>query len=119
MEIHINTGNGMENRESLERWADAEIRKNLSRFNDGVRRVEVHLSDVNHDRGGADDKRCVIEALVPQHAPVVATHNAPSVDEAFRGAEAKLQRALDSALGKLKDLRDRTSIRTQPELLQP
>ncbi|MDA8443948.1 HPF/RaiA family ribosome-associated protein [Paracidovorax valerianellae] len=119
MEIHINTGNGMENREALERWADGEIRKNLNRFTEGVRRVEVHLSDVNHAKGGADDKRCMIEAHLPQQAPVAVSHHAPTLDEAFRGAEAKLQRALDSALGKLQDHRDRTSIRTQPELLQP
>ena len=41
MEIHINTGNGMDNREDLERWADGEIRQSLARFAEDVRRVEV------------------------------------------------------------------------------
>jgi sigma 54 modulation/S30EA-like ribosomal protein len=117
MEIHINTGNGMENKESLERWADGEIRGKLGRFADSVRRIEVHLSDVNGARGGGADKRCMIEAHLAQHPPVAVTHEAPNIDLAFRGAESKAQRALDSTLGKLHDHRDHASIRTQPEIL--
>ena len=45
MEIHINTGNGMDNKTTLEAWADAEIRRTLGRFSNDVRRIEVHLSD--------------------------------------------------------------------------
>ena len=115
MEIHINTGNGMDNREDLERWADGEIRQSLARFAEDVRRVEVHLSDVNGAKGGATDKRCLIEAHIPQHAPVAVSHQAPSLDQAFRGAETKALSALDSVLGKEKRHRDRTSIRTDPE----
>ncbi len=117
MEIHINTGNGMENREALERWADQEIRQCLSRFAQDIRRVEVHLSDVNSDKGGAGDKRCLIEAHLPQLPPVAVSHQAPSLEEAFRGAEPKALRALDSVLGKVRKHRDRTSIRTDPEII--
>jgi hypothetical protein len=48
---------------------------------------------------------------------VAVTHQAANMDEAFRGAEAKARRALDSAIGKLSDRRDHTSIRTEPEIL--
>ena len=117
MEIHINTGNGMENKTTLEAWADAEIRRTLGRFSNDVRRVEVHLSDENSGKGGADDKRCMIEAHVTQRPAVAVSHHASSMDEAFRGAESKARRALDSLLGKHKDRRDNASIRTQPEVL--
>jgi hypothetical protein len=117
MEIHINTGNGMENKTTLEAWADGEIRRTLGRFSNDVRRIEVHLSDENSGKGGADDKRCMIEAHVIGHAAVAVTHQADNMDEAFRGAEAKARRALDSAIGKLTDRRDHTSIRTEPEIL--
>jgi len=118
MEIHINTGNGMENKAALEAWADAEIRRTLGRFSNDVRRIEVHLSDDNSGKGGADDKRCVIEAHVTHMPAVAVTHHAASLDEAFRGAESKARRALDSLLGKLSERRDHTSIRTQPEVLE-
>jgi hypothetical protein len=117
VEIHINTGNGMDNREALERWADGEIRQSLSRFAQDIRRVEVHLSDVNGDKGGADDKRCLIEAHLPQHPAVAVSHHAATLEEAFRGAETKALRALESVLGKMKKHRDRTSIRTDPEII--
>ncbi|VTU22385.1 hypothetical protein H6CHR_01778 [Variovorax sp. PBL-H6] len=117
MEIHINTGNGMENRESLERWADQEIRESLSRYAQDIRRAEVHLSDVNSDKGGADDKRCLIEVHLPQHPPIAVSHQAPSLDAAFRGAEPKALRALESVLGKAKKHRDRTTIRNDPEII--
>lgn len=114
MEIHINTGNGMDNKETLESWADGEIRRTLGRFSNDVRRVEVHLSDENSGtKGGADDKRCVIEAHVTSLPPVAVSHQASSLDEAFRGAEAKARRALDTVIGKLNERRDHTSIRTQ------
>ena len=48
MQIQINTSNGIENKDTLERWADAELRQTLARFAVEVTRVEVHLSDENH-----------------------------------------------------------------------
>jgi len=111
MQIQVNTSNGIENKDALERWADGEIRQTLSRFAADVTRVEVHMSDENHDASGGGAKRCVMEARLAHHQPVAVTQQAPSLDEAFRGASDKLKRALDSALGKLTKHRDRESIR--------
>lgn len=112
MQIQVNTSNGLENKDALERWADGEIRQCLSRFTDDVTRVEVHLSDEKHTTSGGGDKRCVMEARLAHHQPLAVTQHAPNMDEAFRGASDKLKRALDSTLGRLHDhRRDRTSIR--------
>lgn len=111
MQIQVNTSNGIENKETLDKWADAEIRQCLSRFSEDVTRVEIHLSDENHDAKGAADKRCAMEARLAKHQPVAVTHHAPNMDEAFRGAADKLKRALDSTLGRLYGHRDRESIR--------
>ncbi len=46
------------------------------------------------------------------HPPLAASHHAPNVDAAFRGASDKLKHALEHALDKvLKNHRDRDSIR--------
>lgn len=112
MQIQVNTSNGIENKDTLERWADSEIRHSLSRFTGELTRVEIHFSDENHDtKGGARDKRCLMEARLPGRAPVAVTQHAENMDEAFRGACDKLKRALDSALGRFADHRDRESIR--------
>ena len=113
MQVQVNTGNGVENKETLERWADGEIRQNLGRFVEDVTRVEIHLSDENHEKSGDSDKRCLMEARVAGHSPVAVSQHAGTIDEAFRGASDKLKRALDSALGKAHDRRDRESIRTK------
>jgi hypothetical protein len=112
MQIQVNTSNGVENKEALERWADGEIRQNLSRFVDDVTRVEIHLSDENHDASGGGDKRCVMEARLAHHQPLAVTQHARSLDEAFRGAADKLKRTLDNTLGRLYGHRPRDSIRT-------
>jgi hypothetical protein len=111
MQIQINTGNGIENKEALERWADTEMRQTLARFAAEVTRVEIHLSDENHTASGGADKRCTMEARIAGHQPLAVSHHAAGLDEAFRGAAEKLKRALDSTLGRLYGRRDRDSIR--------
>ena len=111
MQIQVNASNGVENKDALERWASEAIRKALDRFSADVTRVEVHLSDENHDKGGGNDKRCAMEARVAGRNPLTVTQHAPNLDEAFRGAADKLKRALDSALGRQERHRDREFIR--------
>jgi len=111
MQIQVNTGNGVDNKEALERWADAEIKQQLGRFVDDVTRVEVHLSDENHEKAGPAGKCCVMEARLAHHQPLVVTQHATGLDEAFRGAADKLKRLLDHTMGRLNSHRDRESIR--------
>lgn len=117
MQIQINTGNGLENKETLERWADAEIKGSLARFAEDVTRVEVHLSDEASGKESVDDKRCTMEARLAHHKPVAVTHDASSLDDAFRGAEGKLKRLLEHTLAKLDHKRDRVSIRKDAGLV--
>jgi len=114
MQIQVNTSNGVDGKEALERWADDELRQQLRRFADDVTRVEVHLSDENHEKAGEGDKCCVMEARLAHHQPLAVTHHAAGLDEAFRGAADKLARLLDSTLGRLHNHRDRESIRRDP-----
>jgi hypothetical protein len=97
--------------ESLAAWAEKELTDKLARFRDQITRIEVHLSDVNGDRVGGDEKRCLLEARINGRAPVAVSHNAPKVADALRGAAEKMLRALDSALGKARDAKGRESIR--------
>jgi len=111
MQIQVNTSNGIENKDALERWADSEMRQALARFANDVTRVEIHLSAENHAGSGGADKRCTMEARLAGHQPLAVSHHAASLDEAFRGAADKLRRSIDSTLGRLHGHRDRDSIR--------
>ena len=111
MQIQVNANHTVHTDESLERWARTELTDGLSRFRHEITSVEVHLSDQNSDRLSPDQKRCLIEARLVNHAPMAVNHVAPRLDEAFRGAAEKLKRALGHSLGRLRDHRLRESIR--------
>ncbi|WP_225784361.1 HPF/RaiA family ribosome-associated protein [Xenophilus sp. Marseille-Q4582] len=112
MQIQLNTSNGIENKESLDRWADDELRQQLQRHADDLIRIEVHLSDENGQRASAADKRCVMEARLAGHGALAATHDAETIDQAFRGALEKLKRQIEHKVGRTADHRDRRTIRT-------
>jgi len=104
MQIQINTDNHLIGTDDLALAVDATVRRALSRFAGRLTRIEVHLNDVNSDKGGPD-KRCVMEARARGRRPISATHQAPSIALAADGAAEKLARALDRTFGKLDDRR--------------
>ncbi|MEO7855187.1 MAG: HPF/RaiA family ribosome-associated protein [Rubrivivax sp.] len=111
MQIQINTDANIEGREALAAWLETELKDKLSRFGDHITRIELHLSDANAARVGEADKRCTLEARVAGRAPVAVSHDAAKVADAFRGAADKLQRKLDTMLGRGRDAHGRDSIR--------
>ena len=114
MKVQVNTSNDIENKETLERWAGVYLNEHLARFEQDLTSIEVQMSDENHGaKGGAVDKRCMMEARVNGRAPVAVTNYAPNQDLAFRGASEKLAHALDHAFGKLdrREHRERDTIR--------
>jgi len=110
MQIQVNTSNGLENKEALERWAASELQEALSRFKADITRVEIHLSNEAASKAGGD-RRCAMEARLAHHQPLAVSHHAPTQDEAFRGAADKLKHALEKTLGRLRTNRDHDSIR--------
>lgn len=118
MQVQVNTGNGVQNKESLERWASEFLNDELARFRQELTRVEVQLNDENRGKGGADDMRCMLEARLNGHEPVAVNHHGATMDEAIRGATGKLVRSIEHILGKLdRQHRDRESIRKSESLL--
>jgi ribosome-associated translation inhibitor RaiA len=113
MQVQVNTGNGVANKEALERWASSYLNDSLGRFREELTRVEVQLSDESRARKGVTDHRCMLEARLNGHAPVAVNQYGESMDDAFRKAAVKLTRALEHTLGKLErhEHRGRDTIR--------
>ena len=103
MQIHVNTDKNIEGSARMSAYFSDTIQDALSRFNGQITRVQVHLSDENGQKEGADDKRCLLEARLKGLKPVVVTHQAENLDIAVSGAIDKLLKSLESALGKLRN----------------
>jgi ribosome-associated translation inhibitor RaiA len=111
MQVQLNTDSNVQGADSLAGWVEGELTQKLSRFQDQITRIEVHLSDLNAQRTTGNDKRCVMEARLAGRQPVAVDHQAANVADAVRGATTKLLRALDTALGRVRDATGRETIR--------
>jgi hypothetical protein len=111
MHVEVSTDRSVEGDAGLRQQVTEEVEGALARFSDQLTRVEVHLGDENGARGGTTDKRCAMEARPAGLPPVAVTHHAATVAEACRGAVRKLQRLLDTQLGRVESRAGRESIR--------
>lgn len=108
MQIQVNTDNHTEGSQELNNFVQSTLEENFKRFKVAITRIEVHFSDLNASKEGPDDKRCLIEARLSNRQPIAVSHQAENIHQAFDGACEKLERSLNSLIGKLED---RTSIK--------
>jgi ribosome-associated translation inhibitor RaiA len=111
VQIRVHTDTTIDGHAELTAHVEREVENVLSRFGDQVTRIEVHLSDESAGRSTGADIRCLVEARPAGRAPVTATDDADTVDQALRGAVHKLSRLLSSAAGRSDDQGGRASIR--------
>jgi len=76
------------------------VRERLSRFEDRLTRIEVHVRDENGPKHGGDDKACTIEARPRSGRAIGVTEHAATVDDAARKAASTLAQRLDRHFGK-------------------
>lgn len=105
MLIQINTDHNVEGREKLAEYVQGVVEETLGRFAGDITRVEVHLSDQNTDKGGQDDKRCVMEARLQGRDPIAVSDDAATLGQAVDGAAQKLKRSVESTLDRLRSHR--------------
>ncbi len=102
MLIQVNSDHNVEINEQLVEYLTTESNKSLSRFEEHVTRLEIHFRDENGAKGGADDKRCMIEARMEGHQPFVATCHEDTIQKAFHGAIDKIKHSLSKEMDKMK-----------------
>ncbi len=101
MKIQLNSDHNIVVDARLSDVLESSVAATLKHLEDRITRVEVHLSDVNGNKGGNDDKRCMMEARPAGQNPVAVTDEAATVEEAVHGAANKLKRLLDHHFGRL------------------
>jgi ribosome-associated translation inhibitor RaiA len=100
MQVQLNSDNHITGSPELCARIEQKLQQTLKHLANEVTRIEVHLNDENSIKGGADDKRCLLEARVAEMNPISTEHYAETIDQAINGAAEKLARALKSALEK-------------------
>lgn len=100
MQIQVNTDHNIDGHEALATWATDTVKTALSHHTGHITRVEVHLSDEKGHKGGQGDKRCVMEARVEGRPPLAVTQHAENLHQAVTSAADKLNRMIESALGR-------------------
>lgn len=103
MNIQVNHDHTIASSAGLRAHVESVVESSLGHLQQRISRVEVHLTDENGSKSGADDKRCVMEARVEGRHPSAVTHHAGTLDDAIDGAAEKLKRAIESTLGRLED----------------
>ncbi|MEP6885526.1 MAG: hypothetical protein ABJC66_12320 [Gammaproteobacteria bacterium] len=105
MQVQINTDHSVKVHESESVQLLRIVEDAVSRFEEHITRVEMHLSDENATKGGPDDKRCLLEARLKGRKPTAVSHVAGSLILAVEGAAEKLARAIESDVGRREAIR--------------
>lgn len=100
MQFQFNSDSSVMGTENVAERIENAVRTKLSRFEDRLTRVEVHVSDENARKGGSDDKTCLIEARPRGGKPIGVTEHAGDVDTAARKAAGTMAQRLERVLGK-------------------
>ncbi|MEE4152763.1 MAG: HPF/RaiA family ribosome-associated protein [Erythrobacter sp.] len=100
MQFQFNSDSSVMGTENVAERIEASVRGKLARFEDRLTRLEVHVSDENGAKGGADDKACTIEARPRGGKPLGVTAHASTVDDAARRAASTLAERLERHFGK-------------------
>ncbi|MCA1242916.1 HPF/RaiA family ribosome-associated protein [Stappia stellulata] len=111
MQIQINTDENIDGGDDLTARVSSEIHTRLDRYSQHITRIEVHLSDEDGNKSGAPAKRCLIEARLEGRQPEAVSEQAATLESAYSGAAKKLQRALETTLGKRNHVKGGETIR--------
>ncbi len=103
MKIQVNTDVHIDGNAAFSAWVSTTLSEALARFSGHITRVEVHMGDENGSKGGQHDQRCMLEARLENRPPVAVTEHAATREQAVHGAAGKLERLLDSTLGRLNE----------------
>lgn len=115
MQINVNTDKTIERHAGLDEHVHKVIEAALHRFGEHISRVEVHLSENNAQKSSDGDIRCLMEARVNGYQPIAVSAHSATLHQSINGAADKLQRAIDSTLGRLYDSKRHTS---QPDFAE-
>jgi ribosome-associated translation inhibitor RaiA len=101
MNIQLNTDKHIDGNKALEQFVNEKLKSTLKHLANHITRIEVHLSDQNGDKSGADDIQCKIEARIENRQPVMVTSRSDSKEKAINEAADKVKAKVSSIVSKM------------------
>lgn len=114
MQILIHADAHIDVSEDLASRIQDRIQDRLSRFSPRIRRIDVHLSDINAVKFDVNDKECVLQIFAARLSPMTVTDRAPSSALAIEGATEKAARLLAASFEQEGGYPGSPTIRTMP-----
>ncbi len=103
MTIQINTDKNLSVHEEYDNELEALLTEELSRFDEHITRLELHLSDENGNKESQDDKKCLLEARLKGRQPIAVSALGNTYDQAVDSAIDKLKNSLETIIGRLRN----------------
>lgn len=100
MQIHVSTDHNITGNEALAAEVTEVVRDAVTHFSDRITTIEVHISDENGPKSGANDIRCMLEARIEHRQPIAVTHHGDTVALAVHGAAHELVSLIEHRLGR-------------------
>ncbi|TLP72863.1 HPF/RaiA family ribosome-associated protein [Maribacter sp. ACAM166] len=103
MIIQINTDKTISGDKNMQEYFNSQVKESLERYQSHITRIEVHLKDENGKKDGLNDISCLLEARLEGRQPIVATNQADNIELALTGALTKIETAIETILGRIKN----------------
>jgi ribosome-associated translation inhibitor RaiA len=100
MQFQFNSDSSVMGTDDVAERIEAQVREKLTRFEERLTRLEVHVHNEHHHTHGNDDKGCTIEARPRGGKPIGVTEHGSSVDAAARKAASTMAQRLTRLFGK-------------------
>lgn len=100
MQVQFNSDSSVMGTDNVAERIKTSVRDKLSRFEERLTRLEVHVHNDHRHTHGNDDKACTIEARPRGGKPVGVTEHGSTVDDAARKAAKTLAQRLQRHFGR-------------------
>ena len=119
MQVRVDVDDHIDGSEDVVTRGEGVVEGSLDRFLGQISRVDVHLGQLDHRQASHGDLCCRIEAYAGALSPIAVSHEAMTLTEAIHAAAAKLQRAVQTALGRRAKEQDSTDSGDSPDAGAP
>ena len=100
MQFQFNSDSSVMGTDDVAERIEAQVREKLTRFEERLTRLEVHVHNEHHHTHGNDDKGCTIDARPRGGTPIGVPEHGSSVAAAARKAARAMAPRLTRLFGK-------------------